>query len=70
MSVTVDPHPLPRFRANGALMNMPAFAQAFDCKAGDPMVKPAGAGLQNLVSLRPRRNPFRLDIKSAGSVLS
>ena len=41
MSVTVDPHPLPRFRANGALMNMPAFAQAFDCKAGDPMVKPA-----------------------------
>jgi putative endopeptidase len=42
MSVTVDPHPLPRFRANGALMNTPAFAQAFDCKAGDPMVKPAG----------------------------
>jgi len=42
MSVTVDPHPLPRFRANGALMNTPAFAQAFDCKAGDPMAKPAG----------------------------
>ncbi len=42
MMVTVDPHPLPRFRANGALMNMPAFAQAFDCKPGDPMAKPAG----------------------------
>jgi predicted metalloendopeptidase len=42
MSVVVDPHPLPRFRANGALMNTPAFAQAFDCKPGDPMVKAAG----------------------------
>jgi putative endopeptidase len=42
MSVTVDPHPLPRFRANGALMNMSAFAQAFDCKPGDPMVKATG----------------------------
>ena len=27
MMTTVDPHPLPRFRAAGALMNMPAFAQ-------------------------------------------
>ena len=42
MSVTVDPHPLPRFRANGALLNMPAFAQAFDCQPGDPMAKAAG----------------------------
>ena len=41
MMTTVDPHPLPRFRAQGALMNMPAFAKAFDCQAGDAMVKPA-----------------------------
>jgi len=42
MMVTVDPHPLPRFRAAGALLNMPDFAKAFDCQAGDAMVKPAG----------------------------
>ena len=30
---------LPRQRR--ALMNMPDFAQAFSCQAGDPMVKPA-----------------------------
>jgi putative endopeptidase len=42
MMTTVDPHPLPRFRAKGALLNMPAFAQAFDCHASDAMVKPAG----------------------------
>jgi putative endopeptidase len=41
MMTTVDPHPLPRFRAAGALMNMPAFAKAFDCQAGDKLVKPA-----------------------------
>jgi predicted metalloendopeptidase len=41
MMVTVDPHPLPRFRAAGALMNTPEFAQAFSCQAGDPMVKTA-----------------------------
>ena len=33
-------HPLPRFRVNGPLSNMPEFAQAFQCKAGDPMVRP------------------------------
>jgi putative endopeptidase len=41
MMVTVDPHPLPRFRAAGALMNTPEFAQAFSCQAGDPMAKVA-----------------------------
>ena len=41
MMTTVDPHPLPRFRARGALMNVPAFAKAFDCQTGDAMVKPA-----------------------------
>jgi len=34
-----DPHPLARFRVNGPLSNMPAFAQAFGCKAGDAMVR-------------------------------
>jgi predicted metalloendopeptidase len=42
MLVTVDPHPLPRFRANGALMNMPEFAAAFSCQAGDPLARPSG----------------------------
>lgn len=34
-----DPHPLGRFRVNGPLSNMPQFAEAFQCKAGDPMVR-------------------------------
>jgi putative endopeptidase len=37
--VNVDPHPLPKFRVNGPLSNMPQFAQAFACKAGDAMVR-------------------------------
>src|SRR5262245_1390806 len=36
----VDPHPLPKFRVNGPLSNMPQFAQAFSCNAGDAMVRP------------------------------
>jgi putative endopeptidase len=39
MLVTVDPHPLARFRAIAPLQNMMDFAGAFDCKAGDPMVR-------------------------------
>jgi predicted metalloendopeptidase len=35
-----NPHPLPKFRVNGPLSNMPQFAAAFQCKAGDPMVRP------------------------------
>jgi predicted metalloendopeptidase len=35
-----DPHPLSRFRVNGPLSNMPQFAAAYGCKAGDPMVRP------------------------------
>jgi putative endopeptidase len=35
----VDPHPLPKFRVNGPLSNMPPFASAFSCKAGDAMVR-------------------------------
>ncbi|HXQ97303.1 MAG TPA: M13 family metallopeptidase [Candidatus Limnocylindrales bacterium] len=34
-----DVHPLPRFRAVAPLMNMPEFAKAFDCKAGDSLVR-------------------------------
>ena len=37
--VTVDPHAPERWRANGPLSNMPAFAAAFGCKPGDPMVR-------------------------------
>lgn len=34
-----DPHAPANFRAIGAPSNMPAFAQAFDCKPGDAMVR-------------------------------
>ncbi|HEX8068998.1 MAG TPA: M13 family metallopeptidase [Pyrinomonadaceae bacterium] len=38
--VITDPHPLARFRVNGPLSNMPQFAAAYQCKSGDPMVRP------------------------------
>ena len=38
--LNIDPHPLARFRAIAPPSNMPAFAGAFDCKPGDPMVRP------------------------------
>ncbi|MBV9210374.1 MAG: M13 family metallopeptidase, partial [Acidobacteria bacterium] len=34
-------HPLARFRVNGPLSNLPEFTQAYQCKAGDPMSRPA-----------------------------
>ncbi|HET6546787.1 MAG TPA: M13 family metallopeptidase [Rhodanobacteraceae bacterium] len=37
--LNVDPHAPAMFRAIGAPSNMPAFAEAFQCKAGDPMVR-------------------------------
>jgi predicted metalloendopeptidase len=40
MLTNVDPHPLPKFRVIGPLSNLPAFAKAFGCKAGDAMVRP------------------------------
>ena len=43
MSVTVDPHPLPRFRVNSPLSNMPEFQAAFSCQAKDAMMRPAEA---------------------------
>lgn len=41
MRVNVDPHPQEVFRTNGPVSNMPAFAKAFGCHAGDPMARPA-----------------------------
>jgi predicted metalloendopeptidase len=43
MLTNVDPHPLPKFRVLGPLSNLAAFAKAFGCKEGDPMVRPAGS---------------------------
>jgi putative endopeptidase len=37
--LTTDPHAPANFRAIGAPSNMPAFAKAFECKAGDAMVR-------------------------------
>ncbi|MCU1264336.1 MAG: Endothelin-converting enzyme 1 [Acidobacteria bacterium] len=34
-----DPHPLNKFRVNGPLSNMTQFAEAFQCKASDAMVR-------------------------------
>ena len=39
--VTVDPHSPAVWRVNGPVSNMPAFAKAFGCKPGDPMVRSA-----------------------------
>jgi putative endopeptidase len=38
--ILTDPHPLAQFRVNGPLSNMPQFAEAFNCKPGDAMVRP------------------------------
>ena len=34
-----DPHSPPKWRVIGAISNLPEFARAFGCKAGDPMVR-------------------------------
>ncbi|MGV8941556.1 MAG: M13 family metallopeptidase [Lysobacter sp.] len=39
--LTTDPHAPANFRAIGAPSNLPAFAAAFDCKPGQPMVRAA-----------------------------
>lgn len=39
LQTNTDPHPLARFRANGPLSNMEAFAKAFGCRKGDAMVR-------------------------------
>jgi endothelin-converting enzyme/putative endopeptidase len=35
-----DPHSTPQYRINGVVVNMPDFANAFSCKAGQLMVNP------------------------------
>jgi endothelin-converting enzyme/putative endopeptidase len=37
LAVQTDPHSPDRIRANGVVVNMPEFRQAFGCKAGQPM---------------------------------
>jgi predicted metalloendopeptidase len=37
MGVRVDPHSPDRIRANGVVVNMPEFGEAFGCKKGAPM---------------------------------
>src|SRR5437868_630233 len=39
LRVATDPHPANKFRVNGTLSNIPEFATAFQCKAGDEMVR-------------------------------
>jgi putative endopeptidase len=39
LMVSTNPHPLGRYRTNGPVSNMPAFAKAFGCKADSPMVR-------------------------------
>ena len=40
MRAQVDPHSPAQYRINGVVVNMPEFATAFSCKAGQPMVNP------------------------------
>jgi putative endopeptidase len=40
MLVATNPHAPGKWRVNGPLSNMPEFARAFGCQAGDPMVRP------------------------------
>ena len=39
LQANTNPHPLARFRGNGPLSDMDAFAAAFGCKKGDAMVR-------------------------------
>ena len=39
LQTNTDPHPLARFRGNGPVSNMEAFAKAFGCTKGDHMVR-------------------------------
>ncbi len=39
VSAATDPHSPGKYRINGIVANLPEFAQAFSCKAGQPMVR-------------------------------
>ena len=41
VSALTNPHSPGKDRINGVVVNMPEFSEAFSCKAGQPMVKPA-----------------------------
>jgi len=41
MRAMTDPHSPAQYRINGVVVNMPEFQQAFQCKSGQPMVRPA-----------------------------
>ncbi|HKD05044.1 MAG TPA: M13 family metallopeptidase, partial [Bryobacteraceae bacterium] len=38
--IATDNHPIPKWRVNATLMNMPEFQAAFHCQPEDPMVRP------------------------------
>jgi putative endopeptidase len=40
LRLNTDPHPIAKFRTIGTLQNSPEFHKAFNCKLGDPMVRP------------------------------
>jgi endothelin-converting enzyme/putative endopeptidase len=42
MRAMIDPHSPAKNRINGVVVNMPEFANAFSCKAGQPMVNATG----------------------------
>ena len=46
LMANTNPHALDRFRGIAAASNMPPFAQAFDCKEGDAMVRPSAIRCQ------------------------
>jgi len=41
LQVQSNEHAPAKFRVNGPLSDVPAFARAFDCKSTDPLVQPA-----------------------------
>jgi putative endopeptidase len=46
MYLVSNPHAPERWRVNGTVSNLEAFAKAFGCHAGDPMVRPPAQRLQ------------------------